>query len=118
MSSATIELDKAIDKASSWAVTGWSMTFGNRNVPVNSLQDAQILKNSFPNRLEALSYWEDIELLGQETAEHGKKAKAALEQGDLHGAKNSLYLACYLEKRINENSPTWGPAYLALTQES
>ncbi|MBF0382517.1 MAG: hypothetical protein HQL69_15960 [Magnetococcales bacterium] len=118
MSSANNELDKAIATASSWAETGWSMTFGPRNVQVNSLKEAHELRNGFPQRLEAISYWEDIKTLGQETAQHGKKAKAALEKGDLNGAINALYLARYMEKRVDENSPTWGPAYLAVVDNS
>jgi hypothetical protein len=110
------KLDQAIKEASSWAVTGWSMTFGSRNVAVNSLKEAQELKPSFPNRPEAISYWVDVEVVGKETASHGEKAKEAILKGEFGVAKNSLYLARYLEKRINDNTPTWGPAFLALEE--
>ncbi|MBF0358789.1 MAG: hypothetical protein HQL70_09285 [Magnetococcales bacterium] len=116
MSSVTDQLDKAIATASNWAVTGWSMTFGNRHVAVNSLQEAKDLENSFPNRLEALSYWKDVDTVGKETASHGEKAKDALANGDIGAAKNSIYLASYMEKRINDKSPTWGPVLLALDE--
>jgi hypothetical protein len=116
MSSVTDQLDKAIATASSWAVTGWSMTFGSRNVAVNSLQEANDLKNSFPNRLEAISYWSDVETVGHETADHGKKAKDALANGDVGAAKNLVYLARYMEKRINDDTPTWGPVFVALEE--
>ncbi|MBF0194259.1 MAG: hypothetical protein HQL71_06850 [Magnetococcales bacterium] len=108
------KLDQAINEASNWAVTGWSMTFGSRNVAANSLKEAQELKPSFPNKAEALSYWVDVDTVGKETASHGEKAKAALQNGDVNSAKNSLYLARYLEKRFNETTPTWGPIYVAI----
>jgi hypothetical protein len=112
------QLDQAIKEASNWAVTGWNMTFGSRNVAVNSLKEAKELKQSFPNRLEAISYWVDVDTVGKETASHGKKAKEALLNGELGTAKNALYLARYLEKRINEDTPTWGPIFLALEEVS
>lgn len=118
MSNAMEQLDSAINTASTWAVTGWGMTFGSRHVAVNSLAEAQALKDNFPNRLEALSYWVDVDTVGKETAEQGKKAKVALESGDLGAAKNAVYFARYLEKRIQESTPTWGPVFVALEAES
>ena len=118
MSNASDQLDKAIDGATNWAVTGWTVTFGNRNVEVNSLKEAEALKDSFPNHLEALSYWQDVNTIGQETTVLGNKAKDALSNGDLGAAKNAIYLARYMEKRINSATPTWGPAYQALEESS
>ncbi|MBF0453429.1 MAG: hypothetical protein HQL72_01275 [Magnetococcales bacterium] len=118
MSNAMQQLDKAINEASNWAVSGWKMTFGPRHVEVNSLKEANALAESFHNRLEAISYWVDVETVGAETAEQGKKAKVALEKGDVKGAVNAVYFARYLEKRINDETPTWGPAFSALEEAS
>ncbi|MBF0446076.1 MAG: hypothetical protein HQL68_10850 [Magnetococcales bacterium] len=112
------KLEQAIKEASNWATTGWSMTFGSRNVAVNSLKEAQELKETFPNRPEAINYWVDVETVGKETASHGEKAKVALQNGEVATAINSIYFARYLEKRIRDNTPTWGPVYLALEEVS
>jgi hypothetical protein len=112
------QLDQAIKDASNWAVKGWNMTFGSRNVAVNSLEKAEELELSFPNRLEAISYWVDVDTVGKETASHGEKAKEALLNGDLGVAINAVYLARYMEKRIHDGTPTWGPVFLALEKIS
>lgn len=111
-------LDKAIVEAENWANTGWKVTFGSRNVEVNSIKEAAELKPSFHNRLEAVSYWDDVNTVGGETAAYGRKAKESLGKGDLHGAKNALYFARFIEKRINEDTPTWGPVYAAIESTS
>ncbi|MBF0447899.1 MAG: hypothetical protein HQL67_06830 [Magnetococcales bacterium] len=114
MSNPMEQLDKSISEAENWATTGWKVTFGSRDVEINSIAEAEALKESFQNRLEAINYWRDIENLGSETAQIGRKAKTALEKGDVKAAINSVYFARYLEKRINEKAPTWSAALSAL----
>lgn len=103
------KLGVAIETAENWAVDGWRMTFGNRDVEISSLKKAEESPMTFVYREEAVSYWRQIDEMGQETAAQGKKAMAALDNDDLKAAADAVYFARFIEKRINKETPTWGP---------
>ncbi|MBF0310670.1 MAG: hypothetical protein HQL56_14195 [Magnetococcales bacterium] len=111
-------LESAISRAEGWAVNGWKVTFGPGNVEVNSLSAARTTPANFVYRQEAISYWQNIEMAGVETAAQGRKALEALSRNDLHAAGNALYLAVFLEKKINSGTPTWGPVQALLQKQA
>jgi len=102
-------VETAIHMAENWAEQGWPMTFGPKSVAVNNLKTAREMSETFSYRLDALAYWQAVDETGKETATHGRKAKTALEKGDLAAAHNAVYFACFVEKKIDASAPTWSP---------
>ncbi|MBF0124675.1 MAG: hypothetical protein HQL60_04995 [Magnetococcales bacterium] len=102
------QLQQAIQRASDWATSGWPMRFGSHQVEVSSLPAAEKMPRSFANRQEALAYWTNVAMVSQESISYGEKALKALQKGDLPAAYDALYFARFIEKRLNEASPTWG----------
>ena len=85
------QTQKAIEHSLKWAETGWGMTFGDRQVNVGSLKEAEELPPHFVYREEALNYWKQVQLTGSDAAASGKKALAALEREDFKGAEDFVY---------------------------
>ncbi|OSM05102.1 hypothetical protein [Magnetofaba australis] len=110
------QLDQAIDAASKWADTGWTMKFGPYNDEVNSLQAAREKPETFVYRLEAIAYWEDIQEQGAETVAQGQKAKEALQNGNMMLARQAVHHAMFLEKKVNDKAPTWGKLFTAMSE--
>lgn len=108
---------EAINLSSSWAQTGWKTSFGERGVEACSLPEALELASNFVYREEAVDYWTQVQLIGGDAAESGKKALDALKNGDLKRAEDSVYFSMYIEKPYAPNSNTWGPVHEALKQE-
>lgn len=107
----------AIACSRKWADTGWSVTFGGRNVEVSSLKQAQALPKHVVFRSEALNYWNQAKLTGNDAADSGQKALDALKNGNLAAADNALYFCQYIEKPFTESSKTWQPLYAAIKGE-
>lgn len=103
------QLEQAIVEARDWATSGWVMTFGRNAVKIASLPAARALSERAVNRQEALAYWRSVAESGEESAQQGEKAKAALERGDLRIAEGAIYFAVMVEKRLNKPNPTWEP---------
>jgi hypothetical protein len=110
------EVQEAIEYSRNWAVKGWAVTFGPRSIEVSSLKQAQALPRNFVFRDEAVNYWNQVLLAGNDTAEAGEKALAALKVGDLKAAADALYLSQYIEKPFAASAATWGPLYEAMKE--
>lgn len=106
-------VEKAIETSSRWPDTGWPAAFGNRQVEVNSLKAAESLPKNAVYREEAINYWRQARLTGQDTAESGKKALAALKEGRFGDVQDALYLCQYLELPFENAARTWRPVYEA-----
>lgn len=106
-------VEKAIDAASHWPDNGWPVAFGNRQIEVNSLKAAESLPKNAVYREEAINYWRQARLTGQDTADSGKKALEALKNGNLGEVHNALYLCQYLELPFESAAKTWRPVYEA-----
>jgi len=111
MNDIALEIRQTAERSRRWAEEGWPMTFGRRQRPVNTLADAEALEESFPYRLEALSYWHRVKEAGGDAAAWGERAAASLERGDLRDADDALYFAVFLERPIRGSCPVWGPVY-------
>lgn len=109
-----LQLREAIESSEAWSDKGWPVTFGARNVDVPTLKQALALPKTCVFREEAINYWKQAQLTGHDSAEAGRKALAALEQGNLVAASDALYFAQYLEKPVAEHSRTWLPLYEAI----
>ena len=107
----------AIACSRKWSDTGWSVTFGGRNVEVSSLKQAQALPKNVVFRPEALNYWNQAKLTGNDAADSGQRALDALKNGNLSAADNALYFCQYIEKPFTESSKTWQPLYAAIKGE-
>ena len=107
------QVQEAIVSSRKWAETGWSVTFGPRNVEVSSLKLAQSLPKTFVFRQEAANYWLQVQLTGNDAADSGQKALDALKSGNLSAADNALYFCQFIEKPFAEQAKTWLPLYNA-----
>ncbi|MEG3641028.1 hypothetical protein [Magnetococcus sp. PR-3] len=105
-------LDGAIEGSKQWSQKGWPMTFGK--VDVNSLAEAKAMANTVSVRLEANSYWDGVDEVGQEVATHGEIAKKALADGDMTKAKFHIFRALFEERKINDQGPTWSGVFAAI----
>jgi hypothetical protein len=105
-------IDEAIQKSAAWHVNGWRVRFGQRQTEVNSLKEALALPNTFVNRLEAVAYWNRVQIASDEAVEWGRKAKAAAEAGRMAEAEEMVYYAIIIEKPMHgDRSPTWQPVH-------
>jgi hypothetical protein len=111
------QVQEAIACSRKWAETGWPVTFGPRNVDVSSLQQAQSLPKNFVFRLEAVNYWNQAKLTGNDAADSGQKALDALKNSNLSTAENALYFCQFIEKPFAEHSKTWLPLYEAFKKK-
>ena len=82
-------LQNAIEISRNWAKTGWSVTFGPRNTEVLTLEQAQALPKNFVFREEAVNYWRQAQLTGNDAADSGEKALKALKNGNLSVAADA-----------------------------
>ncbi|MEI6757764.1 MAG: hypothetical protein FDX18_00245 [Chlorobium sp.] len=108
------EVQDAIECSRNWAVKGWPVTFGPRNTAVSSLKEAEALPRNFIFRQEAVNYWKQVRLTGNDAADSAVKAVQALQSGNAGAAENALYLCQYIEKPFAEYAGTWNPVYDAL----
>ena len=107
------QVQEAIASSRKWAETGWPVTFGPRNVELSSLKQAESPPKNFIFRLEAINYWKQAKLTGNDAADSGQKALDALNKGDLSAAENALYFCQFIEKPFAEDAKTWLPLYEA-----
>ncbi len=110
-------VEDAVDLSRRWAQSGWKTRFGERGVEACSLSEALDLPPNFVYREEAVDYWTQVQMIGSDAAESGKKAIEALKNGDLKRAEDSVYFSMYIEKPYAPNSKTWKPVYEAVKQE-
>jgi len=108
------QLQRAIDRSRQWAIDGWPITFGDREVVVSSLHQAQNLPASDVHRQVAFGYWQNIAQLGLEAATWGEKAMQHLADNDLQAAEAAIYSACYLERPLAGHTRTWEPVLKSL----
>jgi hypothetical protein len=106
-----ITLQNAIEISRNWAHTGWSVTFGPRNTEVLSLEQAKALPKNFVFREEALNYWRQAQLTGNDAADSGVKALNALKTGNLSVAADALYFSQYIEQPFAGYSRLWRDLY-------
>jgi len=106
-------VEKAIDSSLHWPETGWPATFGPRNIEVSSLKAAESLPKTAVYREEAINYWNQARLIGNDTADAGRRALESLKGDRLADAGSALYLCQYLEKPFELHSRTWLPIYEA-----
>ncbi|MEC9487198.1 MAG: hypothetical protein UMU76_06840 [Prosthecochloris sp.] len=109
-------VEQAVDAAERWPDTGWPVRFGQRMEEVANLEAAEQLPRTAVYREEALNYWRQARLLGQDTAAAGRRALQALREGRLHDAANALYLCQYLEQPLSAQAGTWVPVYKEFRQ--
>ena len=105
---------QAIKQSQQWAEKGWPVTFGRKAVVVSSLQQARTLSENELCREDALHYWEQVEQLGKEAAEWGKKAMEHLAGGNLQAAEDALYYARFIERPLTQYTWTWEPVHLKI----
>ena len=105
------KVEAAVEASSHWYETGWSATFGPRNVEVTNLKAAESLPKTAVFREEAMNYWRQVRLAGVDTSASGKKALEALKRGDLAVADDALYLCRYLEMPFEGHAKVWAPLY-------
>jgi hypothetical protein len=103
------QLRQAIDRSRRWASDGWPVTFGDREVVVSSLPQAQELPANAVHRLVAVGYWQNVNQIGYETATWGEKALRHLADNDLRAAEAAVYYASYLERPLARHTMTWQP---------
>ena len=106
-----ITLQHAIEISRNWANTGWPATFGPRNIEVVSLEQAKALPRNFVFSQEAVNYWNQVQLTGNDAADAGQKALDALKNGNTAQAMDALYLSQYIEKPFAESSKLWSVLY-------
>ena len=107
-------LQLAIDRSRQWAIDGWPVTFGDREVVVSSLHQAQDLPVPAVHRLVAVDYWRNVAQIGQEAATWGEKALKHLADNDLQAMEAAVYYACYLERPLAGHTRTWEPVLKSL----
>jgi hypothetical protein len=107
------QVQGAVTRSRKWAETGWPVTFGPRNVEVSSLSQAKSLPKNFVFRQEAVNYWNQAQLTGNDAADSGQKALDALKSGNLAAAENALYFCQFIEKPFADSAKTWSPLYEA-----
>lgn len=110
-------VEEAVEHSRKWAENGWGMGFGPKNAPVNSLKEAESLPVSFIYREEAVNYWRQIRLMGNDAADSGEKAVEALKNGDIDAAEKALYLSSYIERPCENYTSTWKSLYEALKEK-
>jgi len=106
-----VTLQQAIEISRNWAKTGWSVTFGPRNIEVLSLEQAKALPGNFVFREEAVNYWRQALLTGNDAADSGEKALKALKSGNLKVAADALYFSQFIEKPFAGYSRLWSDLY-------
>ncbi len=111
------KVQEAIACSRKWAETGWPVTFGSRNVEVLSLKQAQLRPKNFVFRQEAVNYWNQAKLTGNDAADSGQRALDALNKGNFKAADNALYFCQFIEKPFAEYSKIWSPLYEALHEK-
>jgi hypothetical protein len=104
-------LQQAIDRSRQWAIDGWPVTFGDREVVVSSLHQAQSLPANAVHRLVAVDYWRNVAQIGHEAAIWGEKALKYLAGNDLKAAEDAAYFARYLERPLAQHTMTWEPVH-------
>ena len=107
-------VEEAVEHSRKWAENGWSMGFGPKSAPVNSLKEAEALPVSFIYREEAVNYWRQVRLMGNDAADSGEKALEALKKGDIDAAEKALYLSVYIERPYEMYASGWKSLYDAL----
>uniref|UniRef100_Q3AP74 Uncharacterized protein n=1 Tax=Chlorobium chlorochromatii (strain CaD3) TaxID=340177 RepID=Q3AP74_CHLCH len=112
------QVEAAIVAAEKWAETGWSATFGVRNNEVSSLKQAEALPRNAVYRLEAINYWKQVLLAGEDTARFGRKALEALKDNNLAVANDALYFCQFVEKPFCDFTNTWLPLYEAIQKRA
>ncbi|NTW83363.1 MAG: hypothetical protein HGB36_08365 [Chlorobiaceae bacterium] len=105
------EIQKAVDNSRHWSETGWTVTFGSRNIEISSLKQAEALPRNSAIRLEAINYWKQARLTGNDSGDWGDKAVAAMQAGDIKSASDALYFSQFIEKPFVESASTWLPLY-------
>ncbi len=108
------QLQRAIDRSRQWAIDGWPVTFGDREVVVSSLHQAQDLPANAVHRLVAVDYWRNVAQIGHEAATWGEKALKHLADNDLQATEAAVYYACYLERPLAGHTRTWEPVLKSL----
>lgn len=98
---------EAIEKSKAWHTAGWKTTFGPRHTEVNNLEEANNLPRTFNNRLEAISYWNNVKNASAEVVEWGERALASLEKNDLRDVEDAVYAAVVVERPVLHGAPTW-----------
>jgi len=111
-------VEEAVKISRSWAENGWPMGFGPKSAEVNSLEAAEALPVSFIYREDAVNYWHQVELLGNDAADSGEKAISAMRSGDAKAVENALYLSQYIEKPLAGKTSTWKSLYEALKEKT
>jgi hypothetical protein len=105
------EVQTAVEHSRHWAETGWPVTFGARRIAVSTLKEAEALPRNSAIRLEAVNYWKQAGLTGNDAGDWGERAVAALKDGDLDAAADALYFSQYVEKPFADSTKTWLPLY-------
>jgi hypothetical protein len=108
------QLQQAIDRSRQWAINGWPVTFGDREVVVSSLHQAQNLPASSVHRQVAVGYWQNVAQTGLEAATWGEKAMQHLADNDIQAAEAAVYYACYLERPLAGHTMIWEPVLKSL----
>ncbi|MEI6652897.1 MAG: hypothetical protein WCL42_10035 [Chlorobiaceae bacterium] len=111
------QVQEAIACSRKWSETGWPVTFGSRNVEVSSLKQAESLPKNFVFRMEAINYWNQAKLTGNDAADSGQKALDALKNSNFFAADNALYFSRFIEKPFADYSKTWQPLYEAFKEQ-
>lgn len=111
-------ITRAVDASEKWAENGWAVTFGPRGEEVLNLKSAEALGRAISFRREAINYWKQAQLTGQDAAASGRKALRALEAGDEPAAMNALYFCRYIEAPFAQQANTWSPLYDSLSAKT
>ncbi len=111
------QMEEAVERSRKWAENGWRMGFGPQNAPVDSLKEAEALPVSFIYREEAVSYWRQVHLMGNDAADSGEKAVEALKNGNIDAAEKALYLSSYIERPYENYTSTWSSLYEAIKEK-
>ncbi len=104
-------IEGTVEHSRKWAENGWVMGFGPKNAPVNSLKEAEALPVSFVYREEAVNFWRQIRLMGNDAADSGEQAIEALKSGNSDAAEKALYLASYIERPYENYTSEWKSLY-------
>ena len=112
------QLQEAIEKARNWADEGWKVTFGHREVEVNSLPAAKEMPKEFQHREEAIAYWENVKGISGHVTTYLEKALEDMENGNMKGAEDKIYFAQYFEKPLEEFTKTSKPVYESIRELS
>lgn len=108
------QLQQAVERSRQWAINGWLVTFGDREVVVSSLHQAENLPASAVHRQIAVGYWHNVAQIGHEAATWGEKALQYLADNDIQAAEAAVYYACYMERPLARHTMTWEPVLRGL----